>query len=433
MKNNFLLIFLLLVSVSLMSQHQLYRNDEHNFRIKFPKGWEIKDGDGPNVVQKAVNEGASIIIIVKDLVTPEMLEVIRTDSPDLANVNDKELSQMLIEEFDFNNYSDDELIEIANEQLGDLKHKFGDIKILQTRVTYLDNERFAFSLATFSYNVHNIRVKAKSMMFSIIRKGKLYQIQAAAEIDNFSMLESTFIQSINTFVFEEYDLEDLPNEKSQKTEYDIFQNYYDREFPNKNMPSTYLIFFVVFVISPSISIIVRFLALKKSMKEKKALALSIGLFFVVLFFWIYLYQKPDLFLYLLAIVIGLNYFILRYPSKIEFSSNKGDNPNQTTNNHNYSETLPKTEFYDAKKDITQYEEIDDSNLTAIEKDKLYAKVLGLKGKLTKKDIKRIYRNLIDKYHPDKVSHLGIEFQEYAQKKTKDINKAYSYFKRKYNI
>lgn len=72
-------------------------------------------------------------------------------------------------------------------------------------------------------------------------------------------------------------------------------------------------------------------------------------------------------------------------------------------------------------------------MTNEEKDKLYAQVLGLSGKITKKDINKIYRNLIDKYHPDKVSHLGEEFQKFAHKKTKDINKAYAYFKKKYKL
>lgn len=84
-------------------------------------------------------------------------------------------------------------------------------------------------------------------------------------------------------------------------------------------------------------------------------------------------------------------------------------------------------------DLEQYEEINDNELSEVERDRIFAKALGLKGKLTKFEIKRIYKDLIEKYHPDKVSHLGEEFQVYALKKTKDINKAYNYFKKKYNI
>ncbi len=45
----------------------LYRNDPHNFRIKFTKGWLIRDGDGRDVVKKALDDtsGGNINIVVK--------------------------------------------------------------------------------------------------------------------------------------------------------------------------------------------------------------------------------------------------------------------------------------------------------------------------------------------------------------------------------
>jgi len=46
----------------------LYRNTKYQFRIKFPESWEIKKGDGPNILVKASSgEGSSINIYVKDL------------------------------------------------------------------------------------------------------------------------------------------------------------------------------------------------------------------------------------------------------------------------------------------------------------------------------------------------------------------------------
>ncbi len=42
-------------------------------------------------------------------------------------------------------------------------------------------------------------------------------------------------------------------------------------------------------------------------------------------------------------------------------------------------------------------------------------------------IKRNYKELLGKYHPDKVQHLGPEFQEMAEKKTREILEAYEYF------
>ena len=68
----------------------------------------------------------------------------------------------------------------------------------------------------------------------------------------------------------------------------------------------------------------------------------------------------------------------------------------------------------------------------ITKDERYfGRVLGLSGKISKADITNRYKQLIAKYHPDKVLHLGTEFQQMAEQKTKQINEAYEFFRRKY--
>jgi preprotein translocase subunit Sec63 len=63
----------------------------------------------------------------------------------------------------------------------------------------------------------------------------------------------------------------------------------------------------------------------------------------------------------------------------------------------------------------------------------YMNIFGLKGNSTEDEIKKKYRELISQYHPDKVQHLGREFQQMAEYKTKEIQKAYDYFKQNYNI
>ena len=40
------------------------------------------------------------------------------------------------------------------------------------------------------------------------------------------------------------------------------------------------------------------------------------------------------------------------------------------------------------------------------------------------EVKKAYREMLSKYHPDKVSHLGSEFQNIAHEKALDIQKAY---------
>lgn len=60
----------------------------------------------------------------------------------------------------------------------------------------------------------------------------------------------------------------------------------------------------------------------------------------------------------------------------------------------------------------------------------YYAVLGLEPGADLEAIKKAYRTLSMKYHPDKVVHLGEEFRRVAEEKMKEINVAYEYFKKR---
>jgi len=51
-------------------------------------------------------------------------------------------------------------------------------------------------------------------------------------------------------------------------------------------------------------------------------------------------------------------------------------------------------------------------------------VLGVHYNASKEEVKAAYKRLAAQYHPDKVQHLGKEFQELAHKKFVAIQKAY---------
>jgi len=57
------------------------------------------------------------------------------------------------------------------------------------------------------------------------------------------------------------------------------------------------------------------------------------------------------------------------------------------------------------------------------RDNPYA-VLGLRPGASREEIKSAYRKAVSMYHPDKVAHLGKEFQELAHRKLLAIQKAY---------
>jgi DnaJ like chaperone protein len=60
-------------------------------------------------------------------------------------------------------------------------------------------------------------------------------------------------------------------------------------------------------------------------------------------------------------------------------------------------------------------------------------VLGLTPRCTHEEVQKAYRNLANKYHPDKVSHLGKEFIELANKRFTEIGQAYKQIKNERGI
>lgn len=52
------------------------------------------------------------------------------------------------------------------------------------------------------------------------------------------------------------------------------------------------------------------------------------------------------------------------------------------------------------------------------------RTLGLEPGASPEAVKKAYRELANKYHPDKVAHLGEEFQQMAELKFKKIQAAY---------
>lgn len=61
----------------------------------------------------------------------------------------------------------------------------------------------------------------------------------------------------------------------------------------------------------------------------------------------------------------------------------------------------------------------------------YFEILGLSPGADFEQIKKAYRKLSMKYHPDKVAHLGEEFRKVAEEKMKEINQAYHALKQRY--
>ena len=60
-------------------------------------------------------------------------------------------------------------------------------------------------------------------------------------------------------------------------------------------------------------------------------------------------------------------------------------------------------------------------------------IIGVSKNASNDEIKRAYRKMANKYHPDKVSHLGKEMQAAAEEKFKAVNNAYQQLKKDRDI
>jgi DnaJ like chaperone protein len=76
---------------------------------------------------------------------------------------------------------------------------------------------------------------------------------------------------------------------------------------------------------------------------------------------------------------------------------------------------------DAKKEPAEGDQEPNSN--RFESDDPYT-VLGVDRTASVENIKKAYRELVNKYHPDKVGHLGEEFKTLAENRFKQIQQAY---------
>lgn len=61
------------------------------------------------------------------------------------------------------------------------------------------------------------------------------------------------------------------------------------------------------------------------------------------------------------------------------------------------------------------------------------KILEIEKTATDEEVKKAYRKMAMKYHPDKVSYLGDDFQHAAKEKFQKVNEAYENIKKKRNI
>ena len=72
------------------------------------------------------------------------------------------------------------------------------------------------------------------------------------------------------------------------------------------------------------------------------------------------------------------------------------------------------------------------NMVVPETDSAY-KILETDRSASDEEIKKAYRKMAMKYHPDKVSHLGEDFRKIAEEKFRNVNEAYEKIRKERNM
>ena len=72
------------------------------------------------------------------------------------------------------------------------------------------------------------------------------------------------------------------------------------------------------------------------------------------------------------------------------------------------------------------------NMFIPETDSSY-KILEIEPSASNEEVKKAYRRMAMKYHPDKVSHLGDEFRKSADEKFARVNEAYEKIKKERSL
>jgi len=155
----------------------MYRNTKYHFRIKFPEGSEIKQGDGAHIAQKAVFGNSTISLIIQQL--------------DLGGNTG------------FSSIKDaGTLKEVIDTSLEGVGSKFSDVTIIDSGETKIDNEPAYWVEYSAGYQVLDQQINATNLVYFLAKGDTFYSISSGTLTKDYSSIKPLFLQTVSSFVFE---------------------------------------------------------------------------------------------------------------------------------------------------------------------------------------------------------------------------------------
>lgn len=162
------IIVLLFLSIAAYSQ-QVYKNNDYNFQVNFPDGWELKKGDESRIIVRAVYDEFTEINIVQE---------------SQEGVNDSTFASMGIDLF----YKGMEK-RLKNMLLDYKTIEYAAVKISGINSYYIN------------YSCSNFKRQMNACQYFFVRKGVLYVITAGCSDDEYEKYKTMFKDCVNSFEF----------------------------------------------------------------------------------------------------------------------------------------------------------------------------------------------------------------------------------------
>jgi len=385
-----------------------------NISIQYPSLWVAKEGQRPHIVQKFTGSSTGHLV-------PGCMIIIQ----ELPSIGKILLDGQMAEE-------------IFSEGVKDYIPT--NAVYIDGGTTKIDAEPGAWVKYYFEQETSGAKVGMYSLQYMLFYKGSMFALQCsvAGSASEKLILEDTFssylpvFQNIGNSIL-------IPDKwKTEVSNTDVVSSVMKDTY-GENWLLTFLISAILtWGIGLAPPLLIRFAFMKHPVSKPLSLIL-------VIFFWVFNFvlftalgseSKTHGGLLLVAIA---SYAILRKGSaKYEEKQAR----QREEENHRAKEQRRKDEerkrseefrWQEERKKDQNEKERNGRESRRIKDEEYYRNILGLGSNYTVEDIKRRYRELVVKYHPDKVNHLGEKLKETAEREMKEINEAYEYFKKKYNF